>query len=146
MAKKLTLSFLDIVMGAEAETIKAAYEAKVKIDEQLMLREEAYRRIAEIEDKIEEIAGVKGEFVFPAPPLPVAGIAKPAESTKAVTGKGKDRPPQEPKRKPEPTPESAEVETPEDEMPCDDEEQTDVSEPGTDTAEPSHSGRHHPKK
>lgn len=96
MAKKvLQLSFLDIVMGAEAETIKAAYEAKVRIDEQLALREEAYLQIAEIEEKIEDIVGEKGKFVFPAPPLPVAGISKPIESTKS-TAKAKPVKPKAP--------------------------------------------------
>lgn len=94
MAKKvMKLSFLDIVMGAEAETIKAAYEAKLRIDEQLALREEAYRRIAEIEDKIEEIVGEQGQFVFPAPPLPIAGVSKPIDSIKgAVVKKAKPVP------------------------------------------------------
>ncbi len=77
MAKKrLALEFIDIVMGAEAETIKKAYEARMQIDDQLALREEAYRRIAELETQVEEIVGQKGEFIFPAPPLPVAGYSR----------------------------------------------------------------------
>lgn len=80
-AKKNTeLTFTDIVMGAKAEVIKQAYEARLKIDEQLAAREEAYRRIAEIEQSIEDIVGSPGEFVYPAPPLPVAGIGTPSEN------------------------------------------------------------------
>lgn len=77
MAKKpQSLSFVDIVMGAEADIIKQAYEARIKIDDQLAIREEAYRRIAEVEEKVEEILGEQGEFIFPAPPLPVAGFTR----------------------------------------------------------------------
>jgi hypothetical protein len=77
MAKKsVKLGFLDIVMGADAQTIKEAYEARVKVDEQLTLREEAYQQIAKIEEDIEEIIGKEGQFVFPAPPLPVAGYSR----------------------------------------------------------------------
>lgn len=77
MAKKRqALEFIDIVMGADSETIKKAYEARIKIDDQLALREEAYKKIAELEEQVEEIVGQKGEFIFPAPPLPVAGYSK----------------------------------------------------------------------
>ena len=77
MAKKsLELSFLDIVMGADAQTIKDAYEARVKVDGQLILREEAYQQIAKIEQEIEQIIGTEGQFVFPAPPLPIAGYSR----------------------------------------------------------------------
>ena len=50
-----TLSFVDIVMHADAETIKAAYEARVKVDGLLAEREEAYRKIAELEQKVEAV-------------------------------------------------------------------------------------------
>ena len=43
------LSFVEIVMRADAETIKAAYEARVKVDGLLAEREAAYRKIAELE-------------------------------------------------------------------------------------------------
>lgn len=77
MAKKsLELNFLDIVMGADAQTIKAAYEARVKVDDQLVLREEAYQQIAKIEQEIEQIIGTEGQFIFPAPPLPIAGYSR----------------------------------------------------------------------
>lgn len=92
MAKKRQeLGFIDIVMGADADVIKQAYEARLKIDEQLVLREEAYRKIAELEEKVEEIIGEPGEFIFPAPPLQVAGYSKlipasrPAPKPKTVT-------------------------------------------------------------
>ena len=75
------LSFVEIVMRADAETIKAAYEARVKVDGLLAEREAAYRRIAELEQQVETIVGEQGVFVFPEPPLPVAGFnVKPAAS------------------------------------------------------------------
>ncbi|HPY90805.1 MAG TPA: hypothetical protein PLT23_08760 [Lentisphaeria bacterium] len=80
MAKKpiptAPLTFVEIVMRADAETIKAAYEARLKVDALLKEREEAYRRIAELENQVESIMGEPGVFVFPEPPLPVAGMAK----------------------------------------------------------------------
>ena len=72
------LSFVEIVMRADAETIKAAYEARVKVDGLLAEREEAYRKIAMLEQKVDEIIGEPGVFVFPEPPMPVSGFAKPA--------------------------------------------------------------------
>ena len=72
------LSFIEIVMRADAETIKAAYEARVKVDGLLAEREEAYRRIAELEQQVETIVGETGVFVFPEPPLPVSGFVKAA--------------------------------------------------------------------
>ena len=72
------LTFVEIVMRADAETIKAAYEARLKVDALLQEREEAYRRIAELENQVEAIMGEPGVFVFPEPPLPVAGSAKTA--------------------------------------------------------------------
>lgn len=78
--KSQELTFADIVMGARADLIKQAYEARLKIDEQLAAREEAYRRIAELEQQIEEIVGMPGQFVYPAPPLPVAGVSSPSET------------------------------------------------------------------
>ena len=44
-------------------------------------REAAYRRIAELEQQVEEVIGEQGVFVFPEPPMPVAGFnAKPSAS------------------------------------------------------------------
>jgi len=70
------LSFVEIVMRADAETIRAALEARIKVDELLAEREQAYRRIAELEAQVEELVGEPGVFVFPLPPLPVAGFSK----------------------------------------------------------------------
>ncbi len=80
MAKTLIastpLSFVEIVMRADVETIRAALEARVKVDELLAEREQAYRRIAELESQVESLMGEPGVFVFPAPPLPVSGFSK----------------------------------------------------------------------
>ena len=70
------LSFVEIVMGADAEVIKAAYEARVKIDGLLAEREAAYAQIVELENQIETVVGEEGVFVYPPPPAPVAGIPK----------------------------------------------------------------------
>ena len=82
------LTFIDIVMNADAATIKAAYEARVEVDKLLALREEAYRHIAELETKVEELMGQPGLFVFPPPPLAVAGLEaalpKPRKATRAA--------------------------------------------------------------
>ena len=78
-----TLSFVDIVMHADAETIKAAYEARVKVDGLLAEREEAYRKIAELEQKVDAIIGEPGVFAFPEPPLPVSGLGAKAPSAPA---------------------------------------------------------------
>lgn len=75
MAKKApTLNFRDIVLGAEAEVIRQALEARVKIDQLIEERQRAYERIAAIEVQVEETLGEPGVFPFPAPPLPVAGF------------------------------------------------------------------------
>ena len=91
-----SLSFVEIVMRADAETIKAAYEARVKVDGLLAQREEAYRRIAELEAQVETVLGEEGVFAFPPPPLPVAGLpapaAKPAGPKPAVPAKPKPAP------------------------------------------------------
>lgn len=68
------LTFIEIVMNAEADVIKAAYEARVEVDKLLAQRDEAYRRIAELETGVETLVGEPGLFVFPPPPLPVAGM------------------------------------------------------------------------
>ena len=77
--KNPPLDFVAIVLGADAETIKKAYDARVQIDQLIAEREEAYRRINELEVQIEELVGEPGQFPFPAPPAPVAGFGK-AES------------------------------------------------------------------
>lgn len=75
MAKKsVTLTFRDIVLGAEADIIQEAYTARVKIDELIAERQAAYERIAVLENQVEDVLGETGIFPFPAPPLPVAGF------------------------------------------------------------------------
>lgn len=70
------LSFMDIVTRADAETIREALEARVKIDDLLVIREEAYKKIFDIENEIEGIVGEEGTFDFGEAPYPVAGLAK----------------------------------------------------------------------
>jgi hypothetical protein len=75
MAKKITpLTFRDIVLGAEAEVIRQALEARAQIDELITERQAAYERIAALENQVEDVLGETGTFPFPAPPLPVAGF------------------------------------------------------------------------
>lgn len=83
MAKKpalSTLTFRDLVLGADAETLRQALEARTRIDELVAERQEAYARIAALETQIEDVVGEPGVFPFPAPPLPVAGIDPKAET------------------------------------------------------------------
>ena len=84
MAKKPTtaivpLSFADLVLGSDAETLRAALDARLKIDGLLGEREAAYRRIAELETQIDTVMGEPGVFVFPSPPDPVAGFDEPVK-------------------------------------------------------------------
>lgn len=77
-----SLTFADIVLGADAETIKAAYDAKVKIDVLLAERQELYERIAQLEGEIDDIMGDQGVFIFPAPPCPVYGFDQTVKKVK----------------------------------------------------------------
>ncbi len=85
------LTFVEIVMNADAEVIRAAYEARVEVDKLLAQREEAYRRIADLEAGVDQILGEAGLFVFPPPPLPVAAAdaaaARARRPVKAATAK-----------------------------------------------------------
>ena len=75
MAKKtVPLTYRDIVLGAEADVIRQALEARVQIDELIAERQAAYERIAVLENQVEDVLGETGVFPFPAPPLPVAGF------------------------------------------------------------------------
>ncbi|MFA6816229.1 MAG: hypothetical protein WCS73_08050 [Lentisphaeria bacterium] len=74
------LSFVEIVMRADAETIKAALEARVKVDGLLAEREAAYLKIAELETQVDQLMGDEKVFVFPAPPMPVAAYTNSAHS------------------------------------------------------------------
>lgn len=81
MAKKNPpLTFRDIVLGAEAEVIRQALEARVKIDQLIEERQRAYDRIAALETQVEEVLGEPGAYPFPAPPLPIAGFDPKAET------------------------------------------------------------------
>ena len=96
MAKKLIqLSAIDIILQADAETIREAYESRLKIDDLLVKREDAYRQIEEIEQQIETLIGEDGAFVYPAPPLPVAGFSKLGPAARPA----KPKPKPEPKKK-----------------------------------------------
>ena len=83
MAKKPTpLTFRDIVLGAEADVIRAALEARIKIDALITERQAAYEKIAALETQINTVVGEAGVYPFPAPPLPVAGFdPKPAKKS-----------------------------------------------------------------
>jgi hypothetical protein len=103
MAKKPalpTLSFRDLVLGSEAETLRQALEARVRIDELIAERQAAYERIAALETQVEEVLGEAGVFPFPTPPLPVAGLdpkadtlVRPAPGAAASAKKSPGRPP-----------------------------------------------------
>lgn len=84
---KTPLSFEEIVIRADLDVIKAALEARQKIDDLLAERQEAYRRIAELENQVETILGQPGVFVFPAPPVSVASVPKtaPAKPVKVAS-------------------------------------------------------------
>ena len=88
MAKKTaSLSFRDIVLGADAEVIRQAHEARVQIDLLIEERQKAYARIAELETQVEDVLGETGVFPFPAPPLPVAGFDPKADTVTRGTAK-----------------------------------------------------------
>lgn len=92
MAKKTaSLSFRDIVLGADAEVIRQAHEARVQIDQLIEERQRAYERIAELETQVEDVLGEPGVFPFPAPPLPVAGFDPKAETVTRGTAKKSGR-------------------------------------------------------
>lgn len=91
MAKKTapTLTFRDIVLGAEADVIRQALAARQQIDGLIEERRQAYERIAELETQVEDALGETGVFPFPAPPLPVAGFDPKADT---VTRGGTKKP------------------------------------------------------
>lgn len=91
MAKKpnlTALTFRDLVLGSDAETLRQALEARVRIDELIAERQAAYERIAALETQVEEVIGEPGVFPFPAPPLPVAGLDPKAETVQRVPAGG----------------------------------------------------------
>lgn len=87
MAKKpTTLTFRDIVLGAEADVIRQALDARVKIDALIVERQAAYEKIAALETQVATLVGEPGVYPFPAPPLPVSGFeTKPAKRAAATT-------------------------------------------------------------
>lgn len=91
MAKKkidLTpLTFTEIVLRGDAETIRQALEARSSIDTLLEEREAAYQKIAELERQVEDIVGEEGIFPFPAPPAAVAEYTRPAAPAAKPAGK-----------------------------------------------------------
>lgn len=91
MAKKpnlTALTFRDLVLGSDAETLRQALEARVRIDELVAERQAAYERIAALETQVEEVIGEPGVFPFPAPPLPVAGVDPKAETVQRPAAAG----------------------------------------------------------
>jgi hypothetical protein len=108
MAKKpIELTFQDIVLNADAETIKQAFEARQQIDVLLAEREEAYRKIAELEVQVEAVVGEEGVFPFPAPPMPVAGYDKAIPATRVKPKKVEE--PKKELKKEEPVSQPVEV-------------------------------------
>ena len=104
MAKKLIqLSAIDIILQADAETIREALESRVKIDDLLIKREEAYKQIEEIELQVEALVGEDGAFVYPAPPMPIAGFSKLMPASRPA--KPKPKPVEEPVEESEEAPE-----------------------------------------
>lgn len=92
--QKLTpLTFEEIVLRGDSETIRQALEARTKIDGLLAEREEAYRRISELESQVEEIVGEEGVFPFPEPPAPVSAF--PAPTVKKAAKKAAPKPAKE---------------------------------------------------
>ncbi len=83
MAKKTTsLTFRDIVLGAEAAVIRAALDARIKIDALILERQAAYEKIAALETQVATVVGEAGVYPVPAPPLPVAGFdARPVKKS-----------------------------------------------------------------
>ena len=72
---KQPLTLAEIIIRADVETIRAALEARQRIDGLLAERAAAYARIAALERQVDEIVGEPGVFVFPAPQTAVAAFA-----------------------------------------------------------------------
>ncbi len=80
--KPTTLSFTEIVLGSDTNTLRKALQAREDIDKLLIERENAYRLIAELEGKIEDILGDETEYPYPPPPEPVFAYNPTAEKAK----------------------------------------------------------------
>lgn len=83
VTKPQTLQFSDIVLGADADTIREALEARIEIDRLLEERAKAYQQIAELETRVDELLGDDAEFPFPEPPAPVFGYGPKTAQKKA---------------------------------------------------------------
>ena len=88
MAKKaqklVPLTFAEIVLRGDSETIRQALDARSKIDTLLEERDAAYQRISELEGQVESIVGEEGVFPFPEPPAPVSAFPTSAPAKKAA--------------------------------------------------------------
>lgn len=110
-AQKLApLTFAEIVLRGDSETIRQALEARSKIDTLLEEREAAYQRISELEGQVESIVGEEGVFPFPEPPAPVSAF--PAPAAKKPAKKAAPKVAEEDAPQAEEEPEAAEEETP----------------------------------
>lgn len=78
------LTFAEIVLRGDSETIRQALEARSKIDTLLEEREAAYQRISELESQVESIVGEEGVFPFPEPPAPVSAFPTSAPQKKVA--------------------------------------------------------------
>lgn len=83
--KPNSLNVSAIVLGADADTIRKALEARESIDRLLAEREKAYALIAELENQIESVIEDSIEFPYPEPPEPVFGY-------NPTASKGKTKP------------------------------------------------------
>ncbi len=81
------LTFAEIVLRGDSETIRQALEARVKIDDLLHEREAAYLRISELESQVESIVGEEGVFPFPEPPAPVFAFGAAPAAPKKIAKK-----------------------------------------------------------
>ena len=84
MPPKPPLTLAEIIMRADVETIRAALEARQRIDSLLAERAAAYERIAALEHQVDEIMGAPGLFVFPAPAVAVAPFTASASAAAPV--------------------------------------------------------------
>ena len=91
------LTFSEIVLRGDSETIRQALEARTQIDTLLEEREAAYQRISELEGQVEAIVGEEGIFPFPEPPAPVAAFPAPAAPKKTAKKAAAPKPAKEEK-------------------------------------------------
>lgn len=85
-AKSNNLSFSEIVLGADRETIQRALEARQQIDGLLEERAQAYEQIARLEAQVSEIMD-GDDYPFPEPESPVSGFGGKSGGAKKVAKK-----------------------------------------------------------